>query len=341
MNSAAKILEMYAQTCDTELARHSQAASPILVGVGHMNPWALFRSRRVWRMLMSPLRSLVISLVFLALYIATPPCQAAFHQWRFGEIYSSANGSVQFIELVNPTGFTTETVSGTAEIRTDSGNVYDFPANLTGNTANKRLLISTDNFESIPGAVTPNFSTSLALPPNFFNPAGDRLRLYQPTVGGEFTSVTWTAATAVPTDNVFSRLVNTACTTVCTPAGIAVNSPTNFNGSQPGITGSINRGDYNGDGFMDAADYPIFRKTFGDTVSPAGKGADGDANGTIGDGDHSFWTTRFGQEIWGDGIGSNGSSVAPEPATLSLAVAGLVLLARRRRRSAELGCHRC
>lgn len=275
---------------------------------------------------MCPLRILVRSLVLLAPVAATTSSQASFHLWRFGEIYSSADGSVQFIELVNPTAFTTETVSGTAEIRTDSGNVYDFPGNLTGNPANKRLLIATDDFESIPGAVTPNFSTSLALPANFFNPAGDRLRLFQPTFG-EFTSVAWTGATAVPTDNVFSRLVNTSCTLVCTPAGIAANSPTNYNGSNAGMTGSINRGDYNGNGFMDAADYPVWRKTFGEAVSPAGMGADGDTNGTIGDADYTLWTMRFGNEIIGDGIGNAGSIVAPEPATFALALVAWVTLA--------------
>jgi hypothetical protein len=289
-------------------------------------------------MLMSPLRFLSASLIFLVALLATAPCHAAFHQWRFAEIYSSADGSVQFIELVNPTIAIGETVSTNAEIRTDSGHVYDFPGNLSGNTANKRLLIATDNFELLPGAVTPNFSTSLALPANFFNPAGDRLRLFQPTFG-EFTQVTWTAATAVPTDNVFSRLVNTSgCvlmggSTVCTPAGIAANSPTNFNGSNPGMTGSINRGDYNSDGFVDAGDYPIWRKTLTDTVSPAGIGADGDTDGTIDDGDYTLWTTRFGNAIAGfvPPPGDSGSTIAPEPTTFGLAFVACTIFAVFRR----------
>jgi hypothetical protein len=285
-------------------------------------------------MLMSSLRFPVALHICLLALLATAPCQAAFHQWRFAEVFSSADGTVQFIELFNPTPASTETQSSTAEIRTDSGNVFEFPTpNISGNTGNKRMLIATDNFESIPGAVTPNFSTALALPPNFFDPAADRLRLFQPSFG-EFTAVTWTAATAIPTDNVFSRLFNTSVCAACTPAGIAANSPTNFNGSNPGMTGSINRGDYNSDGLIDTGDYPVWRKTLGETATPAGAGADGDTSATIDEGDYTLWTARFGSAIVGfvpPPPGGGGSAVAPEPATFGLALlAGATLAVFRR-----------
>jgi hypothetical protein len=256
--------------------------------------------------------------------LAGPPAFAAFHQWRFGEIFSSADGTVQFIELINPTIATGETVSINAEIRTNSGNVYDFSANISGNTANKRLLIATNDFELIPGSVVPNFAAAAGLVADFFDPAGDTLRLFQPNFG-EFTSVSWTGATAVPTDNLFSRTFSTACVT-CTTNGIAANSPTNF----AGAAGSINRGDYNRDGAIDAADYVHWRKTLSESASPSGLGADGDTDGSIDDGDYDLWRARFGVPIAGAlGAGSGGG--VPEPASIAMFLFAWAVMVSRRR----------
>ncbi|MEX0643202.1 MAG: autotransporter-associated beta strand repeat-containing protein [Pirellulales bacterium] len=75
-------------------------------------------------------------------------------------------------------------------------------------------------------------------------------------------------------------------------------------------------GDFNGDGFVDAADYVTWRKTLGDTTN------------------YNKWRTNFG-----GGSGSSaafpeladGTAAVPEPATLALlAMASLVFLGRRR-----------
>lgn len=83
-------------------------------------------------------------------------------------------------------------------------------------------------------------------------------------------------------------------------------------------------GDYNGNGVVDAADYTIWRNTFGQEVA-AGTGADGDQSGMIDDGDYTFWKARFGDNVPGAGAGAVGPAV-PEPttaATLSLGVLAL------------------
>ena len=41
----------------------------------------------------------VISLTVGLVLIAAAPVQASFHLWDFSEVYSNADGSVQFIEL--------------------------------------------------------------------------------------------------------------------------------------------------------------------------------------------------------------------------------------------------
>jgi hypothetical protein len=81
-------------------------------------------------------------------------------------------------------------------------------------------------------------------------------------------------------------------------------------------------GDYNLDGFVDAADYVYWRKSFGDDV-PEGSGADGDGDGTIDSGDYDFWVEQFGTDV-SPGSGHAALPV-PEPTGLLLSVHALVL----------------
>ena len=98
----------------------------------------------------------LVALAAISLVLISNSAQAAFHLWSFSEFFSNADGSVQFIEMV--AAGSGETVANGAQIRTTSGNTFSFPGNLTGNTLNKRLLIATSGFASIPGAVTPDFT---------------------------------------------------------------------------------------------------------------------------------------------------------------------------------------
>jgi hypothetical protein len=89
-------------------------------------------------------------------------------------------------------------------------------------------------------------------------------------------------------------------------------------------------GDYNGDHFVDAADYVLWRRTFGSRASLA---ADGNHDGVVTEADYTYWRQRFGNPTAGSGSGSLFTSV-PEPTTLLLlSVAGLVCPAMLRRRS--------
>ncbi|MGE3244428.1 MAG: hypothetical protein AB7I57_25420 [Pirellulales bacterium] len=88
------------------------------------------------------------------------------------------------------------------------------------------------------------------------------------------------------------------------------------------ITGPT--GDYNGNHVVDAADYSVWRDTFGAAV-PNGTGADGDQSGMIDDGDYTYWKMRFGNAVPGSGAGAVSSAV-PEPtatATVSLGILAL------------------
>jgi hypothetical protein len=82
-------------------------------------------------------------------------------------------------------------------------------------------------------------------------------------------------------------------------------------------------GDYNGDNRVTAADYVVWRNTFGDTGSNLA--ADGNKNNQVDQGDYTMWKNNFGA------VGSGaGSAVVPEPGTVWLMVSVLVNLFARR-----------
>lgn len=80
---------------------------------------------------------------------------------------------------------------------------------------------------------------------------------------------------------------------------------------------TIQPGDYNGDGFVNAADYTVWRDSEGQTVERRGLSADGDLSGVIDAADHALWSTHYGA--------TPGTATAvPEPATLVALVAPLL-----------------
>jgi hypothetical protein len=80
---------------------------------------------------------------------------------------------------------------------------------------------------------------------------------------------------------------------------------------------AVPTGDYNHNGTVDAADYVIWRHTFGNSVAPFGSGADGNSNGGIDLGDYAYWRERYGNAPVG--VGSGLASI-PEPATFPFAL---------------------
>lgn len=75
-------------------------------------------------------------------------------------------------------------------------------------------------------------------------------------------------------------------------------------------------GDYNGNLFVDAADYVIWRDSIGQPATPPGSGADGNANGEIDPGDYDYWAARFGNAVPSGAVVA--SLAVPEPAGAAL-----------------------
>jgi hypothetical protein len=86
-------------------------------------------------------------------------------------------------------------------------------------------------------------------------------------------------------------------------------------------------GDYNGDGFVNDADYNVWRSTYGSSTIIYGNGADGNFDGIVNAADYLIWRNSL------TAFGSGASANVPEPTALgSLTVAAALLLTRRRAR---------
>ena len=91
---------------------------------------------------------------------------------------------------------------------------------------------------------------------------------------------------------------------------------------------SAPRGDYNGDGVVDAADYVIWRKDLAYLVEPYSS-ADANGNGVVDYQDYESWYNNFRA---GSGSGNGAATSVPEPASILLnLVAGMLLCSLRAR----------
>lgn len=92
--------------------------------------------------------------------------------------------------------------------------------------------------------------------------------------------------------------------------------------------GPILPGDFNRNGAVDAADYIVWRKSFGQNVA-RGALAVGNGDGIVDEADYRVWRAHFGATLAGGGATSQGSAV-PEPSSSLLLLLALaaVLFAR-------------
>jgi gluconolactonase len=89
-------------------------------------------------------------------------------------------------------------------------------------------------------------------------------------------------------------------------------------------------GDFDGDGTVTAADYAVWRDSFGSTVKLA---ADGNGNRMIDSGDYDVWIAHFGN-VLGAGSSSAVNAAVPEPTGLALFFLAVAVCETIGRRSA-------
>ena len=149
------------------------------------------------------------------------PVFGAYHLWDINEVYSSADGSVQFIELRTTSIGQQNLLSGGCSLRSTNStgmSTFTFPSNLPTYSGAKTCIIGTANLSSIPGGVAPNY----IIPANFIRPPDNGQNAAIVFVPPPFSSVAGVFAT-LPADG-DSALIRSGASMVVVPT----NSPRNF-----------------------------------------------------------------------------------------------------------------
>ena len=154
------------------------------------------------------------------------PAQAAFHLFRIDQVYSNADGSVQYVVIREVTGSNGENFwSGNMLETTNAAGVkkqFPFPSNLpSSSTASRSVLIATAGFASL-GLVTPDYT----IPARFIPTDGGKLDYASgtdeitlpalPIDGATAKNRTGTSVAATPKNfaNVAATMTATAVTSV-------------------------------------------------------------------------------------------------------------------------------
>lgn len=119
-----------------------------------------------------------LSLLMLAAALCALPAHAAFHLFRIDQVYSNADGSVQYVVLRESTGSNFENFWKDNDVFLEATSAaagvqrFPFPANLPSTaTASKSVLVATSGFAAL-GLVAPDFT----IPNGFVPRAGGSLR---------------------------------------------------------------------------------------------------------------------------------------------------------------------
>lgn len=158
---------------------------------------------------------LVGAALFLLGLLATGNATAGIHTWDIVEVFSNADGTVQYIELEDLGAGGNEVNIGNATLSSASQSYAFGNGPVAPPTNGKFYLIATPDFVGLAGAPTPDVILPADKVP-FFDPAGDTL-----SVGVD--SFTFGP---VPTDGIDA---------LTRAGGTTTNTPTNY----AGITGTI------------------------------------------------------------------------------------------------------
>ncbi len=179
-----------------------------------------------------------LSACVAAIAFTSASVMAGSHTWKFTEFFSTADGSIQFIEFQECCGGPNEILLGGKNVFSNANN-FNFPGNLACCTSNKHLLLATAGFAALTGAPMPDYT----IPAGFFSVAGDTIQYYlgPPT----YDRQTFLAA-MLPTDGLNSLNYPGAT--------MAANSPTNFAGDTASLNVPCILADTSGSGAIDVPD---------------------------------------------------------------------------------------
>jgi hypothetical protein len=165
-------------------------------------------------------RSTIGTAAGLAL-LASSTAFAGSHLWRINELYSNADGTIQFIEMKECCGAANERFIANRWVSSaTTGNQFVFPENLPpDSTANKHLLLATAGFAAQPGAPTPDY----IIADGFIDLDHDTIQYWTYTAA----QLTFTSG-ELPLDGVNSLVCTFNDASGCVTYEPQVNSPTNF-----------------------------------------------------------------------------------------------------------------
>lgn len=158
-----------------------------------------------------------IALVAAAVLLThTAFASAALHMWVIDEVYSNAAGNVQYVQMLQTPPQDFEHFFADAILRSD-GQSFTFPSNLPSfTTADRNVLIATDAFAALPGAVAPDFT----IPENFFATDADTIVFEDPFGFGVINTFSFGPGD-LPLDGVHA---------LDRDGNVVLNAPTNFDG---------------------------------------------------------------------------------------------------------------
>lgn len=243
------------------------------------------------------------------------PATANVHYWQVSELYSSADGTVQYIEMYTPFdgqeyfksfGNNTELKSQNAA-GTVTHDSYPIPQDSPAPTGNHHVLFGTSNL-----ATTLNVTPDYILPTGNFLLTGvaGYLAVDSPN-WGDFAGVSYPILPGG--SNSYEPFV-----------GSVPGTPTNYAGVVGTFPSPAIPGDFDSDNDVDGADFVVWQTNFpkqtGGTLATGDSDGDGDVDGA----DFVVWQTHFPYPT--------GTAVVPEPSAVLLAAIGLVVGYVRRRR---------
>ncbi len=144
------------------------------------------------------------------------PAIAGIHTWDVREVFSNADGTIQFVELLDVGTTGGETGVGNGSITTNLGTISWSNGAVAPPTNGRSYLVATPAFAALPDAPTPDVVVDPADVP-IFDPNGDTVSF------GSFDSMSFGP---VPTDGIDS---------LDDVSGIGPNTPTNYSG----VSGSV------------------------------------------------------------------------------------------------------
>jgi hypothetical protein len=154
------------------------------------------------------------ALLFLVALLGASTAQAGIHTWRVNEVFSNADGTIQYIELleIQPAGTGSEVGIDDSNVTSNTESHSWMNAGVTAPTGQKHLLIATAGFAALPGAPAPDVTLPGGVVP-FFSAASDVITIVPDSC----------TVTAAPTDGINAYDCNTQ--------GSVINTPTNLSGA--------------------------------------------------------------------------------------------------------------